>query len=143
MDRPKLRQRLTAKEGLKYDAYRDSLGFWTICVGHFLGTSAAYAGTTYSPEKCSCLLDKDIDTAEKEASSYNFYSDLDSPRQNVVVELTFNMAHKLDGFHKFLTAMERKDYTQAGAELKDSVAYKQEPKRFDELIKALASGAYP
>lgn len=143
MDRARLIIRLKEKEGIRYTSYRDSLGFWTVCVGHLLGSSAIYSGLTYTPAKCDCLLDKDISVAEQEAQAYGFYSNLDSPRQNVLVELTFNMAHKVDGFHKFLSAMERKDYAVAGLELKDSLAYKQEPRRFDELITALGSGDYP
>lgn len=141
MDRSQLIKRLTVKEGCKLSPYQDSLGFWTCGVGHLLPGKPEWKQTSY--EQVSQWLEADIDSAEKEAQTYSFYGALDSPRQNIVVELTFNLSHKLGGFHKFLAAMARKDYEAAGAQLKESLAYKEEPHRFDELIKALAAGDYP
>lgn len=141
MDRPRLITRLKLKEGYKLTAYKDSRGFWTICVGHLLGPAPVPASADC--EQCEKYLTQDIDEAEREAKRYSFYADLVSPLQNIVVELTFNLSHKLDGFHRFLAAMETQDYTKAGCELKSSLAYTQEPHRMDELIKALSSGSYP
>lgn len=141
MDRVRIRARLRSKEGYKLKAYRDSLGFWTICIGHLLGSLPIPGEAT--PAKCDCWLEEDIDSAEAQVIHLPFYTDLDSPRQNVVVELAFNLGRKLLQFKKFLAYMASKDYIRAGGELKASLAYKQEPKRLDELITALATGAYP
>jgi len=142
VDREKLRKRLIAKEALKLDAYRDSLGYWTACVGHLLGKEEPEQ-TEFTPEQCSCFLEKDIDTAEGLAQRYPFYKLLSDARQNIVVELSFNLGHKLDRFDRFLHFMWTGEFALAGAALKDSLAYKQEKRRFDEIIKALEAGDYP
>ncbi len=140
MDRSRLTMRLKQKEGLRFKPYKDSLGFWTICYGHLL---PAPWPPSADCDQCDSYLTRDIDAAEGIASSYAFYVTLDSPRQNVFVELAFNLGNKLKQFHKFLAALAAKDYPTASQELKDSLAYKQEPKRFDELIDALTTGEYP
>ncbi len=141
MDSSRLKTRLIAKEGQKLEAYQDSLGFWTICVGHLLGFRPIPPVATQ--QQCDCWLEEDIQAAERQAIQLPFYAGLDSVRQNVIVELFFNLSHRLLAFKKFLAAMAAGDYATAGQELKDSLAYKQEPHRFDELISALNSGAYP
>lgn len=141
MDRQCLTIRLKQKEGLRLNAYKDSLGFWTICYGHLLGPAPVPASADCA--QCASYLEKDIDEAVSLAGRYPFYASLDAPRQNVIVELAFNMGHKLDKFVKFLAAMVAKDYVTAGSELKSSLAYTQEPHRMDELIKALDTGDYP
>lgn len=142
MDRIKLKARLVSKEGYKLDAYQDSLGFWTDGVGHLLGTEKP-AETEVTAEQVDSWLEADIDTAEGLAKRYPFYRLLSDARQNVMVELSFNLSHKLDRFDRFLHFMFAQDYVAAGAELKDSLAYTQEKHRFDELITALESGDYP
>lgn len=141
MDRARLTTRLKLKEGLRLNAYKDSLGFWTICYGHLLGPAPVPATATC--DQCSKYLEKDLDEAIRLAGQFDFYADLDSPRQNVVVELTFNLGRKLLKFGRFLHFMQIGSYEAAGQELKDSLAYKEEPKRFDELIDALTTGEYP
>jgi lysozyme len=141
LDRARLTTRLKLKEGLRLNAYRDSLGFWTICYGHLLGPAPWPASADCG--QCDSYLRRDIDAATSLAVQYPFYASLDEPRQNATVELAFNLANKLKKFTKFLAAMASKDYTTAGQELKDSLAYKQEPHRFDELITALSTGEFP
>lgn len=140
MDRARLTTRLKAKEGLELKAYPDSLGFWTICWGHLLPAPIPQVADCGICEK---YLVQDTDEATRLAEQYDFYVSLDEPRQNILVELTFNLGNKLKKFTKFLAAMAAKQYEKAGQELKDSLAYKQEPKRFDELIDALNTGEYP
>jgi lysozyme len=141
MDRARLTTRLKQKEGLRLNAYRDSLGFWTICYGHLLGPAPWPASADC--DQCDSYLRRDIDAAVSLAEQYPFYTPLDEPRQNVIVELTFNLANKLKKFTQFLAAIVAKDYVKAGQELKLSLAYTQEPKRFDELITSLETGEYP
>jgi lysozyme len=44
-------------EGLSLDAYRDSVGVWTICRGH---TATAGPGKSYSRERCDELFESEV-----------------------------------------------------------------------------------
>lgn len=140
MDRARLTTRLKVKEGLRLKVYKDSLNFWTICYGHLLAAPMPAVATC---EQCNKWLQTDIDDAARLAEQYDFYAHLIEPFQNVMVELTFNLGKKLDKFKKFLAAMTRGDYSAAAGQLRNSAAYEQEPKRFDELITSLSTGEFP
>lgn len=143
MDRSRLITRLQRKEGYKLQAYQDSLGYWTICVGHLLGKDPGYATLRATPQQCDCWLSHDIAIAEHRASSYPFYAKLSEALQNIMIELAYNLGDKLHAFVMFLHAMQNGDYREAGQELKNSLAYKQEKQRFDEIINALETGEFP
>lgn len=141
MDRARLSTRLKLKEGLRLKAYKDTMGFWTICYGHLLGPAPVYPVADCT--QCEKWLARDIDEAARLAELYPFYTSLDEPRQNVVAELAFNLGDKLHKFVLFLHYMQTGQYQAAGQELKNSLAYKEEPHRFDELITALDTGEFP
>lgn len=58
MNQPKLRAELSRDEGRSLSAYRDSRGYFTIGVGHLLGSSPRMS--TITDEECDALLDVDI-----------------------------------------------------------------------------------
>ncbi len=58
MNLPKLRAELSRDEGRALSAYRDSAGYFTIGVGHLLGSSPRMS--TITDEECDALLDVDI-----------------------------------------------------------------------------------
>jgi|SRR6267142_2775057 len=61
MDRSKLRNELIRDEGLKLTAYQDINGFWTIGVGHLLGTERRMVSITV--QEADALLDYDVSVA--------------------------------------------------------------------------------
>lgn len=61
MNLTKLRSELSRDEGRKLRAYKDSLGYWTIGVGHLLGSSPRMSDITEA--ECDALLDADIEVA--------------------------------------------------------------------------------
>lgn len=89
MDHAKLRQELTRDEGRHLTAYRDSLGFWTIGVGHLLGDSPRMS--TITEEECDALLNVDI--AEAEAAARRLLPEFDrisDPQQRAFVNMVLN-----------------------------------------------------
>src|SRR4051812_32598192 len=56
------RQRLTDREGKRLTAYRDSVGVWTIGVGHTAaaGAPAPKRGMTITAQECDDLLARDL-----------------------------------------------------------------------------------
>lgn len=59
----KLRDELVRDEGLKLDAYQDTNGFWTIGVGHLLGSEKRMTSITL--REAYALLAVDVEDAEK------------------------------------------------------------------------------
>lgn len=102
-------------EGLRLAAYQDTEGVWTIGYGTNLQT-----------------LQIDIDTAElwlqerlaaalKQARGYSWFSSLNRARQNVVVDMIYNLgAPRFNGFRKMHAAVAAKKYAVAAKEMLDS-----------------------
>lgn len=58
MDKKKLYEDLARDEGKKLKAYKDTKGFWTIGIGHLLGTEARM--TEITDDECRALFEFDI-----------------------------------------------------------------------------------
>jgi lysozyme len=137
-----LKARLILAEGRVEYAYPDSRGFLTIGIGHLVDKRK---GGGLPGPIIDALYAYDVTAKFNELdAAFPWWKDLDDARQRVMAELVFNMgARGLSEFTKFLAAMQSGDWVTAGAELKDSRAYGQEPRRFDALIATLESGEAP
>lgn len=89
MDRVKLREELERDEGKRLHAYLDTNGFWTIGIGHLLGSTCRMSQIT--EQECTALLNVDIDAAESDARSiFEGYDTLSDDRQRALVNMIFN-----------------------------------------------------
>jgi GH24 family phage-related lysozyme (muramidase) len=80
---------LIEHEGEILSAYQDSLGYWTIGVGHLIDKRRG-GGITQKISRL--LLEDDIAHATASArASFDWIDQLDPVRQDVIVMLTFNM----------------------------------------------------
>lgn len=89
MNYAKLKAELIRDEGKKLTAYKDSLGYWTIGVGHLLGSSPRMS--TITDEECDALLTVDI--AEAEAAARRLVPSFDAltdERQRALVNMVLN-----------------------------------------------------
>lgn len=129
-----LAPRLLRHEGLELCPYRDTLGNWTVGVGHLIRGEA-------DPEHCWTrehvmqVFRHDIERAETSARHLipDWYQ-VSGNRRDILTELAFQIgAHRLSGFHRMLAAVHRGDWTRAGAELLDSKLARQTPGRAREL----------
>ena len=59
---PEGRRRLSQREGTKLKAYRDSVGVWTIGIGHtsMAGPPQVTPGLTISKEECDAIFARDL-----------------------------------------------------------------------------------
>lgn len=134
---PAGRALLFQQEGFRPHPYLDSLGIESLGIGRNLrdvGISRAEA---------EYLADNDIAAATLALTrSISFFSRLDPVRQDVFVNLWFNMNTRLLGFKKMLLAASVGDWTGAAGELLNSTADHQEPARIETLADILKSGAY-
>jgi lysozyme len=115
MNRKKLKEELTYDEGLRLEAYKDSVGLWTIGVGHLLGTSKRMSEVT--KEEAMSLLEADIDRAEATVMNlvptYPTWGTENELRARALVNMAFNLGNRLGEFHKFLAAVNDWDWERA------------------------------
>ncbi len=141
-DRRALRAELTRDEGRVPHAYPDSLGYWTIGVGHLID---ARKGGRLPDPIIDALLDHDID--EKAGgldANIPWWRDLDDVRQRVLLNMCFNMGWGgLSGFTATLQAIKEQRWVDAAAGMRASLWARQVPERAERLAKAVARGLMP
>lgn len=127
MDKARLASQLKQAEGVRNEAYRDSLGLWTAGVGHLLDQSRDWTGVVFTSDQVDAWLDADLDTAIHFAEQLLEWPQLDTAaRQEAVVELVFNMG--LSHWKQFAhcrMAITKKDWQTAHDQLLDSLWAKQ------------------
>lgn len=130
-----LKQRLILHEGMQVKPYTDTKGKLTIGVGRNL------EDVGISQDEALHLLDNDIARARADADTFQFFGNLDPVRQDVLVELVFNMGlEKIHEFKKMLAAMAKGDFHIASAEMLNSEWASQVGMRAVNLAKIMLSG---
>ncbi len=117
MNRDLLKAELTKDEGAKLDAYQDTVGMWTIGVGHLLGTQKRMI--TITVEEMYALLNEDIESSIELAESIvgSAFQKLSDRRQRALVNMAFNLGPRLKGFMHFLDAVRKGNFVVAGQEM--------------------------
>jgi len=116
MDMVRLRETITRHEGSRLKMYQDSLGIWTIGVGHNIQEKGI------SPAVMELMLDEDLQEAISELKrSVSFFSKMPQQVQEALVNLSFNMGiPRLMQFKKTLALLRDGDFESAADELLDS-----------------------
>src|SRR5438445_13699341 len=114
----------------------DSAGNITVGVGRNLTANGI------SEEEAAFLLDNDINKAlEFCQASIDCFGALDNARQNVLVEMAFNLGGEgLAKFTKMLAALEKRDFSAAADEMLASAWAKQVGQRAVDLAEAMQIG---
>jgi lysozyme len=131
--------KLKDHEGLRLKMYTDSVGIPTIGYGRNL----LDVGISY--HEAQEMLRTDIARATAQARySFDWFDRLDPVRQDVVVNLIFNLGIQgLMGFKLMLAAIERQDWPAAAYELFNSKWRMQVgPYRCSDLMRALETGEW-
>lgn len=114
-DDAQLKASLVKHEGTMPRPYLDSVGVWTVGIGHNMNRplSAAAIDQIY--------LDDVTEAFNECLHAFPWFADLTDTRQRVMVELVFNLGlGRLLGFPKFLVAMNAGNYETAADELLNS-----------------------
>lgn len=136
-----LEQELIRDEGLRTSSYLDSLGFWTIGVGHFLGKGPGFQGIVWSLAQCYQQLDRDVVEAVELVSTRPWYSMCNTDtRQRALTNMAFQLGEKLLTFTTFLSLLEQGKYQEAGEDLRTTLWAHQVPDRADRIIKMIQEG---
>ena len=138
MDRDKLKEELIRDEGLRLTAYKDSVGLWTIGVGHLLGAHARM--TVITLEEAYALLEADINMAEMVARFHAGAAEADEVRFRALVNMAFNLGNGLGEFKRFLGAVGRADWPKAAIFMMESKWARQVGKRAVRLRDMILTG---
>lgn len=145
-----LRQTLIADESLRRLPYLDCCGkYWRLCTCAQKGKLTIGVGRNLddvgiSVPEANVLLDDDIDAAVAQCSqAFGWFATLDSVRQGVLVNMTFNLG--IDGLKQFtqtLAAIERRDYPGAAKLMLQSKWADEVGGRAARLAARMETGAY-
>lgn len=125
-------------EGLRLICYKDTLGFWTIGFGRNL------SGKGISNAEALYMLNNDINECKVLLSHYDWFNALDKVRQEVLIELCFNIG--LGSLLKFVHMIEylkQHDYKNAASDMLNSLWARQVGElRSENMAKRLLTGSY-
>ena len=141
MDRDKLREELIRDEGLRLSAYRDSVGLWTIGVGHLLGDEPRMSKITLA--EAHALLEADINEAEMRARNFAGSVEGDEIRFRALVNMAFNLGDRLGEFKRFLGAVNLGDWPRAAIYMMESKWARQVGGRAVRLRNMIRDGFIP
>lgn len=137
----KLVEQLKRHEGVRTHAYKCSANMITVAVGRNIDENG---GLGLSVDEIEYLLENDIKRCKQELISFPWFAEIDSVRQDALVNLCFNLGiTRLLGFKNALTAMSIGDYDKAADEFMDSRWAKQVGSRANEVCEMIRSGNYP
>ena len=135
----KVREQLVRHEGKRNSAYQDSLGYWTIGVGHLIDSRK---GGAISDDSVFAILDEDIEKVFVQLDDYlDWWRNLDEVRQMVLVNMCFNLGvNGLLSFNHTLTHIQNGEYKQAAEGMLQSKWAKQVGSRAKELAQLMEYG---
>lgn len=138
----RLLEQLKRHEGLRLEAYRDTVGVWTIGYGH---TSGVQEGDTCSRMQAESWLQDDAEIAVAGARAlFGRHTDkLSQVRRAVLANMSFNMGTpRLNQFIALERAIWREDWRKASAEMVDSRWAGQVGRRAYELAYQMRAGRW-
>lgn len=140
--RQELTRQLKADEGVKAQAYQDSLGLWTIGVGRLIDDRKP--GSGLRPSEIDFMLQNDIDDRiEALTRRLPWFQNLDDARKGVLLSMSFQMG--VDGlltFKNTLRMVEDGDYMGAARNMLMSKWAGQTPARANRMAEQMRSGKW-
>ena len=121
-----LREQLKIDEGVKYEIYKDHLGYPTFGIGHLITENdpehGKPNGTKISEDRVNEIFETDVAKFVSEAKIlFPDLDDLPDVAQQVIVNMAFNMGRpRLSKFKNFIDGVNDRDWTRAAEEMMDS-----------------------
>lgn len=134
------KEEIELDEGRRKKAYKDSLGYWTIGVGHRIEGPEP----DWTDEKIDEVFEEDFQKAITQAKeAVPFFDALEGPRKGVLVNMAFNMGGQtLASFHGTLAALDSGDWTAAALHIMNSKYARQVGNRAKRLAYRIRTGEY-
>ena len=131
-------------EGKKLKPYQDSLGLWTVGVGHLIGdgkTLPADMNRQFSEEEVDAMFAEDYKHHKSAAMKIPGYNNLNESGQAALIDLTFNMGPAwYKKWPNFTKSLEEGDIEGAAKNLEQSKWYSQVGNRAPEIVGLLKKG---
>jgi lysozyme len=140
MDLQVLREQLEIDEGVKYEVYKDHLGYPTFGIGHLiLESDPEYGeddGTPVSESRVIEAFEQDCENVLRDcAILYPDFDELPEEAQQIIANMMFNMGRpRLSKFKGMKRGVDARDWNMAADEMVDSGWYKQVTNRADRLV---------
>ena len=131
-------------EGVRNKPYKDSLGLWTVGVGHLIGDGKSLPpdmDRVFSDDEVNTLFEEDYAVHKKAAEQIPGFNDLNATGQGALTDLTFNMGGKwYKRWPKFTKSISEGDTETAAKSLEDSKWYSQVGNRAPEIVAMVRAG---
>jgi len=145
MNFDRLYEQLKIDEGVKYEVYKDHLGYETFGIGHLVVEGdpewGQPVGTPVSEDRVKRCFETDVQTSVMECYAlYNesYFEDFPDEVQEILVNMMFNMGRpRLSQFKKMNAALKKDDFKEAAKEGRDSRWYRQVTNRAERLMSRL------
>jgi GH24 family phage-related lysozyme (muramidase) len=125
-------------EGIRYKPYKDSLGLWTVGVGHLIGDGRSLPpeyNREFSHDEVMEMFDKDFEHHKQAAEKIPGYDKVNDKGQAALVDLTFNMGPAwYKKWPNFTRNLKEGDTEGAAKSLEDSKWYTQVGRRAPTIV---------
>ena len=140
MDLEKLRKQLEIDEGVKYEVYKDHLGYDTFGIGHLITVhdpeNGWSVGTDVGEYRVQEAFEDDVQGVISDCEKlYVQWEHLPEEAQQVIANMMFNMGRtRLSKFKGMKRGVDARDWNAAADEMVDSNWYRQVTNRADRLV---------
>jgi lysozyme len=140
MNLRKLRAQLAIDEGVKYEVYKDHLGYATFGIGHLITAhdpeNGWSVGTDVDEDRVIQAFESDCETVLSDCNIlYEDFGDLPEEAQQIIANMMFNMGRpRLSKFKGMKRGVDARDWDAAADEMVDSAWYRQVTNRADRLV---------
>jgi lysozyme len=140
-----LREQLKIDEGVKYEIYKDHLGYDTFGIGHLIVKEdeefGKPVGTKVSEDRVNAVFTRDVLKMISEAKIlFPKFDTLPEEAQQVITNMIFNMGRpRLSNFKKFISFINESKWVEASNEMLNSTWAKQVGKRAQRLSDKIKS----
>lgn len=141
----KLKDQIKRHEGVVLKPYKDTVGLWTIGVGHLIGkTLTEEFECGIDQVKCDAIYDKDFEKHKKEVDDrIPWAKNLDEIRYGVLINMAFNLGiNGLLGFKNTLKLIQTGKFEEASKNMLLSKWAKQVKGRATELAEQMRTGKW-
>jgi lysozyme len=145
MNLQRLKKQIVSSEGIRYEAYKDTLGHWTIGIGHLIKDDEKDLITREKPltnAEVDVIFHRDLNQAIDDARKFIDENSIHEIAFEICVDMAFNLGlPKLSQFKRFKQALIDNNYILASQEMLDSRWAKQLPnrsKRLSDEMKGIA-----
>ena len=143
MNIDKLRKQLEIDEGVRYEIYKDHLGYPTFGIGHLILDSdpehGQNSGTAITKERVAEAFEADLVSVLSDCESlYEDFGDLPEDAQEIIANMMFNMGRpRLSKFKGMKRGVDARDWNAAADEMVDSTWYRQVTNRAERLVRRM------